>query len=210
MLSVKGITLCIVAMLMLSAVAATAASAASPAWWVAKSQLKTGAKEAVANTTKVNKPFVIEGGPIKVECTSIALEEAVIEGENTGHEHAIVFKGCEDVTQKPCTVISTTSDPLKETLEGKTGSFKLNFEPTSGKEVGTVILSGSGCTATKLILVGSMACEYPNVETEAFAHVLDFTLTSGTKLEALGLGIKVKLTGENEFWLASEKLWSAR
>ncbi len=37
-------------------------------------------------------------------------------------------------------------------------------------------------------LVGTMACNYPNVEKEAEKHELEFTNTSGSKLKALRRG----------------------
>ncbi len=209
MLRAKRALLCILAMVALNVVSNSVAAAASPTWWVAGSKLAPGVKEALANTTKVAKAFAIEGdeGQIGVRCPTIQLEEASIEGESAAQEHAIIFKECTNLKSTGCQAPSTiTTNPLKTSLEGKPGNFQLKFEATSGSTVATVTFSN--CILGKVPITGSMACEYPGVETEAFLHELDFTLASGTKLSAVGMPIT--FVGDDVMWVASNKKWSAK
>jgi hypothetical protein len=206
---VKRIVLCVLAMLALSAVVASTASAASPAWWVTGKILKTGEKEAVAETTKVTTAFAIKGSGFGVQCPSVKLEKAYIEGENTGAVNSIVTSGCTDTAQPTCKVENPINmKPLSVLLEGNTKSLKLNFTPITGKEVATINVSGSECGPTKIVLEGTMACNYPGVETEATEHELEFTAGSGSTLKALGK--TAELTGVDRFWLTSGLKWSAR
>lgn len=212
MLRIKQITLCLLAVFALSAIAASAASAASPLWWVAGSPLKAGATLALAETTTVSTPFIIEAESVGygVKCESIQLEKSFIEGEKTA-KTVIVFKSCKDLTQKNCAVATITTNPLTATLEGTTEKFRLNFKPTSGTEVTTVHFSGSECSFPSIVIDGTMACNYPNVETEKFSHELEFTKSSGSNLETtIIVPTKVKMTGIDKFWLASEKNWAVR
>jgi hypothetical protein len=198
--------MCLFVALTLGAVLASTAAATSPAWFVAGKTLKTGEKEAVADTTSVKTAFVIKGSGFGVECKTVQLEKSSLEGENKGAA-TIVDSHCTDITQEDCAVATIKTRPLSVLLEGTVKSLKLNFSPTTGKEVTTVNLSGGGCTLTEVRLEGTMACNYPGVETEAFEHELEFTAGSGTKLKAFGL--VAEFTGLDGFWLASGKKWSA-
>jgi hypothetical protein len=207
---IKRIILPLLAISMLSATFASAASAASPAWWRAGSPLKTGETAAIAETTEVATPFRVEIGSYGIQCDSVRLEGTFLEGEKTGKGHSIVLSGCTDLTQPSCEVATIKSAPLSLVLEGeKTEKFKLNFKPTSGTEVATVKISGSSCSFSKIVLTGSMACNYPKVETEARVHELEFTTSSGTNLKAEGT-LEAKFTGLDDFWLVSEKNWSVK
>lgn len=209
MLRIKQITLCLLAVSALSAIAASA-SAASPLWVVAGSPLKAGATLALAETTTVSNPFVIEAAGYGVKCESIQLEKSFIEGEKTS-QTVIVMSSCKDLTQPNCAVATITTKPLTATLEGTTGKFRLNFKPTSGTEVTTVHFSGSECSFASIPIEGTMACNYPKVETEAVIHELEFTATSGSKLKARTIvTVEATLVGTDEFWLASGKKWSVQ
>ncbi|HEY3829325.1 MAG TPA: hypothetical protein VGL57_09025 [Solirubrobacteraceae bacterium] len=194
------------AMFVLGAVAASAASAASPAWWVAGTLLK--GTEAISETTTVTKAFSITANSYGVECGSVALEGASIEAEKTAKFKAIAFGGCKVLESSSCTVPTTIkTEPLTATLEGTTGHFKLNFAPTTmGKPLVVIKFSGAKCALETATLTGTMACNYPGVETEAIIHELEFTATSGSHLKEGSL--EVKLAGIDDFWLTPEKKWS--
>jgi hypothetical protein len=211
-LPIKRIILCLLATSMLNAAIAAGASAASPAWWIAGSQLKTGETAAVAETTEVATKFVVEGvlegKSYGVECDSVQLEGAVLEGEKTG-KNVLVLSKCTDIGHPNCKVAPIKSQPLSVVLEGeKTEKFKLNFKPTFGTEVATIKFSGE-CAFSSIPIRGTMACNYPKVETEARVHELEFTTSSGSHLEG-PLKTEVKFTGLDGFWLASEKKWSVK
>jgi hypothetical protein len=54
---------------------------------------------------------------------------------------------------------------------------------------------------------GEMICDYSGVETESAEHPLEFTETTGSKVEINGEDASFRLT--DRVHLASGKLWSA-
>jgi hypothetical protein len=206
---------CLLAVLALSAVVASSATAASPEWWIAGSPLKAKATAAVAETTNVTIPFSIKTSLVAWECGAIAVPNAFIEGEKTARLKAIVFKNCKVTGTSGCTVPSTEeTHPLTATLEGTTKNYKLDFAPTTKKVLSEVTFSGTHCAVTDgeeerlLPVEGSMACNYPGVETESVDHLLEFTATSGSLLKLAGE--EATFTGLDEFWLASKSKWSVK
>jgi hypothetical protein len=207
MSTIKRLAMCSLAVLALSALSASAASAASPAWWVAGTLLKAGEKDALAEATNVTKAFVFKNSTVTIECPSMTLQESAIEGEKTRTDKSIVLKGCKDVTNPSCTVATIATKPLTAALEGTAGALTLKFKPTSGTEVATITVSGTGCTAS-LQVTGTMVCEYPEFETEQAEHKLQFTGSSGSSVK-IG-GVAGEFTGSDGVKLASGKDWSAR
>jgi hypothetical protein len=207
MFRARLITLLTLAALALGAVGASSASAASPAWTVEGATLGVGAKEAIAETTTVKETFVIKGASWGIECPSVKFSEAFIEGEKTRKEKSIILEGCKAI-KSTCKVATIETKPLTSHLIGTAGHYKLEFEPTTpGGPVATITLSGTGCLGS-FSIGGTMACNYPEVESEKKDHVLEFTLTSGTNLKH---GTEeVTLAGKDEFWLTSNKLWSVK
>src|ERR1700727_3147447 len=173
------VLVCLVA-LVVGGAAAVSASAASPAWTVEGKTLATGAKEAIAETTSVTESFVIKSKAWEVKCPTVKFKEAFIEGEKTRKEKSIVFEGCEAIGSS-CSITKIETEPLTSKLVGAKGAYKLEFSSSSGT-IMTVSLTGSGCPGS-VAVSGTMACNYPEVETEKKDHILEFTLTSGTKLK---------------------------
>jgi hypothetical protein len=209
----KRITLCLLAILALCAIVSSTASAASPAWWVSGKLLASGSTEPVAEATEVKTPFTITSVAESGECKAVKIETGDIEGEKKAAVHALVFSECVDLTEPTkCAIANFSTKPLSITLEGTKGNLKLNFKPTAGEEVMTMKVSNKGeqtCNvAGTFHITGTMACTYPNVETEAERHDLLFSATSGSKLK-IGT-IEVELAGEDLFWLASKANWSAK
>jgi hypothetical protein len=200
---IRRIALCGLAVLALGGFAASAASAASPAWWVNGKPLAPKATEPIAETTEVSTAFVIKAGAIAIECTGIRLEKSNIEGEKAANLGAIRFEGCKESGAPGCTVSSFSTNALKATLGGAAKAFKLTFESAKGGPVATIKPTGEKCSTIEL--TGIMACNYPNVEAAAVVHELEFTNTSGSKLKALG--VEAKLTGIDKFRLASGLTW---
>ena len=203
----------VLAALVVSALLASSASATTPQWIVEGKALEKGATEAIAKSTTVTESFSIKttvaGVMLKVQCTNVTLPGSLIEGERTRKDNSFEMEGC-SLASGPatCHVPATIKlKPLTSTLEGTAGSFKLKFVPTTETEVMTITFSGAECplTAVKLVIEGTMSCNYPGVETEQVNHVLEFSLTSGTELKRAGE--KVTLTGKDEFWLTSSKKW---
>jgi hypothetical protein len=206
---IKRIALCSFTLLALAALATSSASAASPSWWVEGKLLEAKTAKVLAETTEVTTPFVIKATSFDVECNSVQLPKSFIEGEKTGQVN-LTIKGCKDVTQPACTIATIKSGPLNITLGGAMGAFKLTFAPAKGELVATIEASGKGCSSTSIPLTGTMACNYPKVETEATRHDLEFTTGSGTKLQFLKE--EVTVAGNDMFWLegAPEPKWSVK
>jgi hypothetical protein len=198
--------LTVVAMLILAAGLTSSAAAETPAWIVEGSPLGTGKTEAIAETTTVTETFSIKTPKGSFACTTMKLPESVIVGERTRKDNPVRMEGCKVVGVPTCKLPTLTLAPLVSTLEGTSGAFKLKFQPTSGTTVTTIDLSSPGCGSIGIVTVtGTMSCNYPGVETEQKNHVLEFSLTSGTELKEEGE--TVTLTGKDEFWLKSNKLW---
>jgi hypothetical protein len=199
------------AMLVVSAVLASSAAATTPQWIVEGSPLAAGAKEPLAESTKVTETFAIKstvsGVSLKVACTGMTLHGARIVGEQTRIDEHFKMEGCTFTGPPNCSVPSAIElESLTSMLEGSSGSFKLKFVPTVAGPVMTINISGAGCAiAGAFVVKGTMSCNYPGVETEAKNHLLEFSLTSGTEL--LHGTDKVTLTGKDEFWLTSNKNW---
>jgi hypothetical protein len=201
-------TACLLAMLVLSAIAASSAAAESPAWWITGSLLKAKSTAAIAETTTVTTPFSVTTPAVGFQCGAIAAESAFIEGEKTAKGKSIVFKTCKITKPTTCSIPATDETlPLTATLEGTSKHFKLNFAPTTGKTLADIDFEGIECSiAGQKPLEGTMACNYPGVETESVDHLLEFTATSGSLLKLTGE--EAVFTGLDEFWLASKSKWS--
>jgi hypothetical protein len=206
MAHLKSVSVCVLATLICGSAFVASASAA-PAFWVEGKLLATGSTEAIAEKTEVVRPFVVSAAGGSAECRVARASSALIEGENKAAARALIFEEC-STSQENCKVVSPiTTKPLTILLEGTSGALKLNFKPASGNIIETVEFSGSGCKARRLVLEGSMACNYPGVETEATDHLLEFSAGSGSRLEVAGK--PAELSGLDKFWLASKKLWAA-
>jgi hypothetical protein len=208
MSSLRRTITCLLAMLALSAVAASSAAAASPAWWVTGSLLKEKSTAAIAETTTVITTFSFTTPTVGLQCGAISAESAFIEGEKTAKAKSIVFKNCKAIKPTTCSIpASDETLPLTATLEGTSKHFKLNFAPTTGKVLAEIEFSGASCSLTGIkALEGTMACNYPGVETESVDHLLEFTATSGSLLKLVGE--EAVFTGLDEFWLVSKSKWS--
>jgi hypothetical protein len=209
MSKVRSIMLCLLGVFALSAIAAPLASAEGLEWWVEGKPLKT--TEGIAEETKVTAPFKLEAtgksGSFVIQCSKLSVEKGVIESPNKRSEKAIVFGECIAVGKPTCTVATTKSEPLVAKLEGSPGAIKLNFAPKTGTEIATYKVTGCAVEGS-YSATGVMICNYEGVEAESKEHALEFTATSGSKVE-IG-GSNAHFAGTDEVHLASKKLWSAR
>lgn len=200
----KILTPVLLVMFALGGMCASAASAASPQWWVLGKALASGATEPIAESTHVTKSFVVKlASGFGVECTSVRFEEAYIEGEKTRRDKSIIVEGCKAIGMPLCTIGTIKTKPMISTVEGTSPNFKLNFKPATGTEVATV----STCIGN-ITIDGTMACNYPGVTSEKENHILEFTATSGSELTQNKE--PATLTGIDEFWLTSGKKWSVQ
>lgn len=217
MLRLKWITLCLSASFALCAITASAASATSPAWWVNGSLLAAGATETLSEATEVKTAFTVKSTAVSGECKAVKVEKGFIEGEKQESIHSLIFSECADLTEPTkCVTTGFSTKPLSVALEGTTGNLKLKFKPTTGAEVFSITVSnktGQTCHVAGTFQVdGTMACKYPNVETEAEKHELLFSTESGSALKVKKEEVEeeLKLAGNDLFWLSSKLKWSAK
>ncbi len=111
-----------------------------------------------------------------------------------------------------CTVGTTETKPLKATLEGPAGATKLKFEPQSGNEIATYVVTGCAVFGSYQAN-GDMICDYSGVAVESSEHPLEFTAASKSKVKFQFNGKPMEtaapFTGTDKVHLASGKLWSA-
>ena len=206
----------------------TASSRPAPQWWV-EDELLVGS-EPIAEETKVIVPFKLEfkaegTKAVTIECTTEKIKEGLIEGPASRSEEAEIFEGCEVVGEEAaCSVASSGSpagtiatNPLKAKLEGKVGAATLKFAPASGETIATFEIKeiSSACAEKnfKFRVGGEMKCGYREVKPEKSKHRLEFTTTSGSKVEVEGTNTLLAPAGfevTDAVSLSSGKLWSAR
>ncbi len=190
---------------------------AVPKWWV-EGKLLVGS-EAIAETTTMVEPFKLElhgeGGSnsFTIRCAVVKVKGGAIEAPSARSEKALVYEGCEVEGKPECAVGTTTSKPLKAKLEGSSGAETLKFEPENAKkEIAkwhvTQVAGKPACGQVGFYEAdGTMICGYPAVELESAEHPLEFTASSGSKVEVAGQPAGFIVT--YEVHLASNKLWSA-
>jgi hypothetical protein len=190
---------------------------AAPKWWVA-GKLLVGS-EAIAETTTVTEPFKLQlhgeggSGTFTIQCAVVRVKGGAIEAPSARSEKALVYEGCEVEGKPECAVGTTSTKPLKAQLEGSSGAETLKFEPeNSKKEIAkwhvTQVAGKPPCAQVGFYEAdGTMICGYPAVELESAEHPLEFTASSGSKVEVAGQPAGFIVT--YKVHLASNKLWSA-
>lgn len=210
----------LVAVLMLvvfaSAVVAANANAASPEWWVAGAPI---AKEEPLNEATNAKRFVISNLETEIVCTGLKVKKGFIKSKTENGAEAFIFTGCEATVSKTTTCsVNNKGGKTAGTIETGPIAFKLEnpkaekednkleFRPKAGETF--VTIEGSCIPGKEASLGGGMNCNYPNVETEANEHRLEFSSTSGSSI-TLG-GKSGSFIGEVDVTLTSKKLWSVK
>jgi hypothetical protein len=188
----------------------------SPRWWV-EGKLLVGS-EAIAEATNVTTPFelamtgkdIVE--PFTIQCTGVRIKGGDIQAPGTRTEQAVVYEGCSVPGKPTCIVGTTETKPLTATLEGPAGATKLKFEPQSGNEIATYVVTGCAVFGSYRAN-GDMICDYSGVEVESAEHPLEFTTASKSKVKFQFNGKPMEtaapFTGTDRVHLASGKLWSA-
>jgi len=183
--SLKILGLAVVVVLAFSAVAASAASAAHQ-WTIESSKLL--ASESVEVDCKSSTGFVLTSviGEINLElkATGVDCVESKLNGPETD-SGKLTFTGVTVVKPKNCTVPGgdLTTNALKTTLledPSSTHGFDL-FEPASGTEFVNVTLAGGTCTvAGSYPIKGSIAGEGEVWGTQLVEQPLKFSPTIDT------------------------------
>ncbi len=211
--TVKTVQLSLLLLVVIGAVAAVPASAASPEWWVEGSEIAKAETVAEAVTVKQAPTFKV-GGIVTVTCSAVKVERGIIRPGNSNNG-TFAFENCSVVSQSHCEVPNFSSEPLVFPLEGTGAKLKLNFQPVSGRTLAVVVIKSSGGTcavaSTYTITSGTskgMACNYPGVETEKTEHELLFNSETGS--EAFFGSTKVLFEGDFFVKLSSGDKWSAK
>jgi hypothetical protein len=211
--AVKTVQLSLLLLVVVGAVGAAPASAASPEWWVEGSEIAKA--ETVAEAVMIKQAPTFKVGNITtVTCSTVKVKHGIIRPGNSNNG-TFAFENCSAVSQPHCEVPNFSSEPLVFPLEGTGAKLKLNFQPASGSTLAVVVVKSSGGTCavanTYTITSGTskgMACNYPGVETEKTEHELLFNSETGS--EAFFGSTKVLFEGDFFVKLSSGNKWSAK
>lgn len=187
--------LALLALFIVSGIAASASSAAGPYWHVASSRLGQGQvrqlKLQLKGTAVLSASFSAES-KVTVVCNSSVSEGATIEGQGERQGQGkgrITFTSCK--VTKPtsgCTVVEPiTTAQVKShlvTYAGTQAKYAELFEPTEGKTYVTLKFVGSGCGVVvgSQPVTGTVAAEVLPVEKESQEGLLNFPAEPLTKV----------------------------
>jgi len=172
----RHLFLALLAVLMFSAVAATAAEAEeAPFWTVEKCtgcnetrRLGEGQTRFITAKTYEKESFVLTAGAVKIACEEVAvLRGAVLLGSAPGNEgtndEVVTFTKCNvKGNGEPCTVeepintVNLKSELVESIVNGKPSSLLVLFEPETGARFVTLKFTGTGCKAKAAAVEGSV------------------------------------------------------
>ncbi len=211
--SVKTAQLSLLLLVVISAIAAAPASAASPEWWVEGSEIAKAETVGEAVTIKQAPTFKV-GSVVTVTCSTVKVKHGIIRPGNSNNG-TFVFESCSTPSLAHCEVPNFSSEPLAFPLEGTGATLKLNFQPVSGSTLAVIVVKSSGgtCTAANTYTITDgpkkgMECNYPGVETEKTEHELVFNAETGSEM-FVG-STHVVFEGEFFVKLSSGNKWSAK
>jgi hypothetical protein len=151
MFKIRGALFGALALLVLSGVAASAASAAGPYWHVNGARLETGSKEVALKAGATELKATVLGVPFVILCEAASSAGATItgNGENQGQDSAksITFEKCRATSSfKACTVENVKTVPVKSHLVLIVGTEGIGdlIEPTSGSEFTKIVIKNPG------------------------------------------------------------------
>ena len=211
--AIKAVPLSLLLLMVVSAIAAAPASAASPEWWVEGSEIAKAETVAEAVTIKQAPTFKV-GTIVTFTCSTVKVKHGIIRPGNSNNG-TFAFESCSVVGATHCEVPNFNSEPLAFPLEGTGATLKLNFKPVSGSTLAVVVVKSSGgtCAAANTYTITSgpskgMECNYPGVETEKTEHELVFNAETGSEI-FVG---STHVVFEGDFFdkLSSGKKWSAK
>jgi hypothetical protein len=181
----------VLALFIVSGIAASTASAAGPYWHVNGSRLESGAKQ-LKLQNKTTAVLAIPSIGLEIECKSSISEGATIEGNgaNQGQDKGrITYTSCKS-NAAGCTVGEPiTTKPTKSYLAIAATQTKIVdvFEPTEGTLFVTIKLAGGSCLlAGSYEVTGGAVAEVVPAGTEAVEGLLSFPKTAITSVKHEG------------------------
>ncbi len=195
-------------LLIISGIAASAASAAGPFWHVNGAPLKTGSKAITATAGVAELKATVLGLSVTIACEAAKAENASIVGNGTGQGQdvakAITFEKC-SVSPKTCALTEGTikTVEIKSHLVIFTNSLKEErigdlIEPTAGTEFTTIHLKNNGTeecpfATSPFPVKGKVAAEVKPEGTELTVGELAFPTVPITKVKLEGNEVTVGL-----------------
>jgi hypothetical protein len=210
---IKAVCVAIIGVLMLSAMASASASAATAGWMVGGTNLASGTSEALSETTtRVGGNYLLAGGGLEIECTTLKVEDGFITGPSKNGAKSLHFSGCNAKTAN-CKLNPTTLSTLpllsEATLDPPNAlAAVIVFKPeTAGGPILTFKFEGEKCAiaGTKAI-TGTQAVLAPTGADERTEQVVTAIELVANELK-LG-SASAKLTASVGLTLVSGKPWS--
>jgi hypothetical protein len=195
---------CVTALVALTAVSVSSASAAE---WFVNGAALTGSTE-ISPTTKTVKNAVLSGGGETVECTGLTGKEAFITAKTSGKAAELTFTGCASTTAE-CTISSSeikTNPVTTETATVSGTETKTVFKTTNPENIFAKIKFAVGCpVAGNLNVKGEkLTVTSPKGATEATEQEIVVNSTTELKLGANPATLK----GASLLKLTSGLKWS--
>jgi hypothetical protein len=200
------------AILALSALTPTPASAKTPGWMI-NGTLLNGTK-ALAGTAKVDENAKLKStaANIAIECTggTIAEAGAEVKAPNTGAANSIEFTGCVALTPN-CTLSSSTISSVPVTLEATLeGTLAVvgTFKPKTKATLATLEFTGTNCASQGLDAVaGTVKVLAPTGQDERTVQ-LNSSIATEASDELKVASSPASLTGSMLIQAATGEPWS--
>jgi hypothetical protein len=178
MFKIKITTAAVLAVLALSAVAVSTASAG---WFIGGEELPAGSKAALSTKTTVTEPFVLNSPKLslKISCPGLSGVKPEIIGTTKAQAEELKIEGCSEVEPKTCKVETATisTEPIIATpLESEFPADKVLLAPKTGTNIAGIDFVGSCSLAGEKPLNGKINLNAPTLQEEA----------TGQPIEALG------------------------
>jgi hypothetical protein len=189
---IRLIMLSLVAVFAMSGVAAVAAQAESPEWWVNGAALGAGFEEIKEESKTASEAFKLRwhSNEVEVKCTKVKAEKTFIENQKIASAKSVKFEGC--TLEKPvgCTLTSgeIKTGEVTGLLEGPVATAKVKFVPraTENKKFATFsIATGCGVLTGAYTVTGFTIASVVEPETAAVEKTLAFTEATNLKVGGL-------------------------
>jgi hypothetical protein len=205
MFKVRVALLGVLALVITSGIAVSAASAAGPIWKVNGSRLTQGEKQVKIKAGVTELKGTVSGTAVVINCTTATIPGAFIMGNGTGagqdKSNGITFENCKVAKPTTCETskqikTNQTKSHLVTYTSGELKKIGDLFEPTVGTEFAGLLLTGASCFVHQEIfpIKGTVASEVKPENAEAVKGELVFPPTAITKVVSEGQEVNVLLS----------------
>ena len=189
-------------MMVVAAGAVATSSASAHEFLILGKKIEHGTK--LLFLSKQTTSAVLNGPGLQITCTTVknhGFLEAL--GKTTA---TVTFTVCTVNTPASCTVAEPIVVKATDQLTLFEGKLSDKFTPEAPPTFAVLKFAGAECPLTTLEVNGTATGTVDN-ETEALAHILTFSATSGSELTVGGGAAIFKL--KDEIWLENDDKWKA-